>query len=251
VSDLRLILTCEHGGNRVPAGLQHLFEGHRELLESHRGYDPGALELARLMQRQLDAPLEFSTITRLLVELNRSQRHRALFSMVTAKVDPPTRQALLARYYFPYRKAVEERIRAAIEAGQRVVHVSVHSFTPVLNSEVRRADVGWLYDPRRTLEREFCGEWLTRLQSRMPALRLRRNYPYLGISDGFTTALRRVFDPGVYAGIELEVNQQWPLGDRCKWRSLQQALAATLGETLQSYSSRAALPSEALPKRPV
>ena len=37
------LFTCEHGGNRIPAPYRRLFRGQRALLDSHRGYDPGAL----------------------------------------------------------------------------------------------------------------------------------------------------------------------------------------------------------------
>jgi hypothetical protein len=36
---------------------------------------------------------------------------------------------------------------------------------------------------------------------------VRRNYPYRGTADGFTTYLRRQFSARKYLGIELEVNQ--------------------------------------------
>ncbi len=36
-----IVITCEHGGNRVPKLYRELFHGQRRLLESHRGYDPG------------------------------------------------------------------------------------------------------------------------------------------------------------------------------------------------------------------
>ena len=35
------IVTCEHGGNRIPAPYRPLFRGQKALLDSHRGYDPG------------------------------------------------------------------------------------------------------------------------------------------------------------------------------------------------------------------
>jgi len=44
---LRFLITCEHGGNRIPARYRPLFACHGALLASHRGYDPGALALAR------------------------------------------------------------------------------------------------------------------------------------------------------------------------------------------------------------
>ncbi|HQO04445.1 MAG TPA: N-formylglutamate amidohydrolase, partial [Spirochaetota bacterium] len=44
-----LLLTCEHGGNIIPEGFRPLFTGDRNVLNSHRGYDIGALEAARLL----------------------------------------------------------------------------------------------------------------------------------------------------------------------------------------------------------
>ena len=37
--------------------------------------------------------------------------------------------------------------------------------------------------------------------------RVRRNYPYRGAADGLTTALRRLFKPKDYLGLEIEINQ--------------------------------------------
>src|SRR4030081_1301042 len=62
------IITCEHGGNRIPAPYRRLFRGRRVLLDSHRGYDPGALVMARALARAFRAPLVTSTISRLLVD---------------------------------------------------------------------------------------------------------------------------------------------------------------------------------------
>ena len=40
---LDLIFTCEHGGNEVPLRYRGLLAGWERRLETHRGYDPGAL----------------------------------------------------------------------------------------------------------------------------------------------------------------------------------------------------------------
>ena len=36
-----IVITCEHGGNRIPVLYRDLFHGQQQQLESHRGYDPG------------------------------------------------------------------------------------------------------------------------------------------------------------------------------------------------------------------
>jgi predicted N-formylglutamate amidohydrolase len=83
----------------------------------------------------------------------------------------------------------------------------VHSFVPRVEGRNRAADVGILYDPARTGERAFCSRWKRALETIDPKLRVRRNYPYLGKSDGLVTHLRKVFGGRRYVGIELEVNQ--------------------------------------------
>jgi predicted N-formylglutamate amidohydrolase len=231
-----VLLTCEHGGNRVPAEFARLFRGQRELLESHRGYDPGALELARTCARRLNVPLHSATVTRLLVELNRSPKHPAQFSIATKRLSAADRESLFEKHYYPYRNRVAAEVEKAVDCGRRVIHLSFHTFTPVLDGDVRRADVGLLYDPRRPGETAFCTLFKQSLAARRPELTIRKNYPYQGKTDGFTTTLRRKWNETVYLGIELEVNQRWPLSDRRDWRRLQQDLAEAAKESLTGFS---------------
>ena len=67
-----LVLSCEHAGHRIPAPYRKLFRGKQRELRSHRGWDPGAIELARAMARETGAPLLANTVSRLVVETNRS-----------------------------------------------------------------------------------------------------------------------------------------------------------------------------------
>jgi predicted N-formylglutamate amidohydrolase len=223
----RFLVTCEHGGNRIPAKYWPLFKSHRGLLDSHRGFDPGALALAREFAAALRAELVYSTTSRLLVELNRSLHHRQLFSEITRALPQEERERLLERYYQPYREWVEAQVREATRGGARIIHLSCHSFTPRLEGEVRRADVGLLYDPARPREVAFCKTWQRILGAGQPPLRVRRNYPYRGSADGLTTYLRSLVPDPAYAGIELEVNQKYPLGESQVWRDLRKRLIAT------------------------
>lgn len=202
----RLVLTCEHGGNRVPAAYAALFRGAGRALGSHRGLDRGALAAARHLARALRAPLVAATVTRLLVDLNRSRGHPRLFSQFSAGLPAAGRARLLARHYEPYRARVAAAIGAGLAGGGRVLHVSVHSFTPVLGGVRRRADVGLLYDPARAAEARFCARWQAALAAAAPGWTVRRNYPYRGTSDGQVVELRRRFGAR-YAGVELEINQ--------------------------------------------
>jgi predicted N-formylglutamate amidohydrolase len=203
-----LVLSCEHGGNRVPARYAPLFRGAGRALATHRGWDAGALPVARRMARRLRVPLHASMVSRLVVDLNRSLHRRDLFSEFTRPLAPAERQAVLARYYYPYRDRLEGEIRGQVERGRRVLHVPVHTFAPVLRGDRRRCDLGILYEPGRAWERRLALRLKELLSETAPALRVRRNYPYRGTHDGFSTLLRRRFGKLDYACLELEISQR-------------------------------------------
>ena len=230
---VRLLFTCEHGGNDIPGRYAALFRTRRKLLESHRGYDPGALTLAREFAKTFEAKLFYSTTSRLLVELNRSPRHRDVLSDLTRALPPSERTRIMQAYYWPYRSAVETHVAAIISKGARIVHISCHSFTPALRGVRRRADIGLLYDPGRRAEADFCRAWQEHIRQANGALVVRRNYPYRGSGDGLTTHLRTRHAGSSYIGIEIEVNQRHARGNPRAWRRLRALLIGTFAHALE------------------
>lgn len=202
------LITCEHATNRVPREYAPLFRANRSVLATHRAFDPGALALAEHIVHSLPdaAPLLRTTVSRLLVECNRSPHHPKVFSEFTRNLDKATKAHLLATFYHSHRDAVRAQVNRTIAARRPALHIGVHSFTPVLDGVPRTADIGLLYDPARPREIAFAARWMHALRTLDPSLRVRRNYPYRGASDGLTTSLRREFPPTAYLGIELEVN---------------------------------------------
>lgn len=202
------MLTCEHASAHVPRDLAPLFRGERAILTTHRGFDAGALDVARGLARrlapELAAPLVAGGATRLIVDLNRSPHNRTLYSRFTRDLPLAERRALVARFHTPHWERVE---RAVAKAARPVVHVAIHSFTPVLGDDVRDFELGLLYDPQRPRERRFADLLRAGLAERAPELRVRRNAPYLGTSDALPTALRRARRPADFLGLELELNQ--------------------------------------------
>jgi predicted N-formylglutamate amidohydrolase len=222
------IITCEHGGNRIPSSYRQLFRGQRALLDSHRGYDPGALVMATALADTFRAPLVASTTSRLLIDLNRSIGHPQLFSEATRGAPAEARVQIVDEHYRPYRAMVERLVTQAVSRGDRVIHVSSHSFTTELNGRVRGADIGLLYDPGRRGEVEMCARWKESVAASAPELRVRRNYPYLGKGDGLTSHLRRRFAQTDYVGIELEINQDIVSTAGRRWTELRRVLIDSL-----------------------
>jgi len=229
----RLVITCEHAGNDVPERYRGLFVGHEHLLPTHRGWDPGALTLAREMAARFHAPLYYEETTRLLVDLNRSVGNPELHSEATRHLSLRERREILDVYYHPHRKRVAAAVAEIVEAGDCVVQICSHSFTPELNGHVRTADIGMLYDPGRPGEVAFATAWIDALRAADAALRLRRNYPYIGKSDGVAQVLRRVHPADRYVGIELEVNQRYVEAGGAEWPKIRRTLVETLAVALQ------------------
>lgn len=226
-ADVGFVVTCEHGGNRIPPRYAKAFAAHRAALDSHRGWDAGALTLAQQLSKALAAPLIVSRTSRLLVDLNRSEHHRALFSSVSRALPREERARILDEHYRPYRKEVAAAIETVIAGGKRAIHLSAHSFTPILDGETRIADIGLLYDPRRVLEAHLCNVWVDALSRALAGISIRRNYPYRGSADGLTTALRRAHSADRYVGIEVELNQRL-LEDQKTYRKVCGAICATV-----------------------
>lgn len=184
--------------------------------------------MARALATAFGAPLVTATVSRLLIDLNRSTAHPQLFSAATRGAPAAVRAEIVAQCYDPYRTEVERLVRDSVSRRRRMIHVSSHSFTPVLDGNTRRADVGLLYDPRRRDEAELCGRWKAALAVLAPALRVRRNYPYAGKGDGLTAYLRSRFPTGAYVGIELEINQGIVFNGGRRWPALRRVLIDSL-----------------------
>jgi predicted N-formylglutamate amidohydrolase len=229
-----LLFTCEHGGNTVPPRYGALFRGLQKRLETHAAYDIGALTLATEFSKSFRAPLVASTITRLLVDLNRSTHHSRLHVEAIRQSSREVREQILADHYLPYRGEVENLVRKAIGQGRRVIHISSHSFTPELSGQIRTTDVGLLYDPARAGEVEMCEAWKAALVQASPQWRVRRNYPYRGRDDGFMPYLRGRYRSTVYVGIEVEINQAIVLGSSRRWTELRKAVLTSLRVALAS-----------------
>jgi hypothetical protein len=206
------IITCEHGGNRIPAPYRRLFRGQRALLDSHRGYDPGSLVMSKALASAFAAPLVASTVSRLLIDLNRSIGHPQLFSAVTRAAPAQTRAQIVEQHYRPYRMQVERLIWQAVARGA--------SRDPHFVAQLYRG-AGWQGARRR------CGFALPPRSAR-GGRGLRPLEGNAGKGDGLTSHLRVRFAHCDYVGIELEVNQGIVFAAGRRWMALRRMLIDSL-----------------------
>jgi predicted N-formylglutamate amidohydrolase len=201
-----VILSCEHAGNIIPEHYKYLFDQEPEVLETHKGLDPGAWKLAQFLATQLNVPLYGCHTTRLLIEANRSLDNPQLFSFYSSKLSSLEKEKLIETIYDPYRNKVREFLNTA---AKPILHLSIHTFTPIWNGVERPVDIGILFDPDQELEQKFGIQLKSTLEIHLTNKKIKLNEPYKGTDDGFTTELRKHFPENQYAGIELEVNQKY------------------------------------------
>lgn len=239
-----IVVTCEHAGNEVPPALRPLFRGHGATLRSHRGWDIGALGVAERLAARLGAPLVAQTVSRLVVEMNRSLDSPTLFSEFTRSLDDADREALVTRYWSPFRAEVRALVdRAAARAGG-AIHLSVHSFTPEWKGRERGVEIGFLDDPGRRRERALTGAWRREVLGRAPAgWRIYLNRPYAGWTDGHTADLRRRLPGSRYRGVEIEVNNRL-IRTPAAQRRIGDLLAGSLLEAPSPEQSRSVVRSD-------
>ena len=235
-SSPEFIISCEHAGNSIPEGFEFLFDRADEMLNSHRGWDPGALELAQVMAKQTELKLFFYPYTRLFVEPNRSLGHPKLFSEFTRHLPKAKKQEVINWYYLPYRSNVVESVRQNASKNIPTIHISVHTFTPVFDEKTRDFEIGLLYDPKRVQEKLLCRHWKSILNQALPDFRVRMNEPYRGASDGFTTFLRNLFDEKLYLGIELEISQKPWIDKTGEWNQISSKIGTSLSALLDLTS---------------
>lgn len=230
-NDFTLMLTCEHASNNLPAVFKNAVPA--EILKTHRAYDIGAVQVFRKLVKF--AKPEFyceGKYSRLFVDLNRTLTNKSAFSDFYKQLEARDKaaaekaKAQATAYWTEYRAAIENFVEAALRHGSlrsfnklsgpstssgtskpSIVHLGIHSFTPVLNGKVRNTDIGILYDPSRPQERAYANVIKAEIKRLYPTMKVRFNYPYKGSSDGLTTTLRKKFGAR-YAGIEIEINQK-------------------------------------------
>lgn len=234
---LSLVFTCEHASPSLPAAFRREFRDGLERMPEHRLFDRGAAGLAECLASRFRAPLIVSRFSRLLVDLNRSAGHPGLFSELSKRLPENRRETVLAEVYRPYRESVERLVNRLIRRGASVIHVSVHTFTPVLAGARRRTEIGLLFDPARSLEKRLSVSWRRRLREECPGLAVHFNRPYRGRSDGFTRSLREGRADIRYAGIEIEVNQVFfAPGKAGKARRIRSAIGRSLAAAVSDLA---------------
>ena len=152
------VIVCDHASNVIPDDYAFLGLASKDR-DTHIAWDPGALAVSRRLARMLDAPLVYSTISRLVIDCNRPLDAPDLIVETSETTRVPGNASLtdverrrrIAAYYEPYHVAIDDLIGRRLAAGRRSALVAVHSFTPVYRGVARPWEVGVIFDRDRRL----------------------------------------------------------------------------------------------------
>jgi predicted N-formylglutamate amidohydrolase len=144
------LIIADHASRRVPDGLD--LQIAPEIMDQHVAVDIGVEPLSHALAIKLQCPAILGAYSRLVIDLNRDLDVVGLIPEQTDGIIIPgnalnneQREARVDQYWRPYHQHIED----VIAQMQPKLLISVHSFTPQLNSEARPArpwHVGVLYN---------------------------------------------------------------------------------------------------------
>lgn len=145
-----LLLIGDHASNRVPADIDlGIAPG---LLDLHIAIDLGVGAVAAALNRRIQMPAILGGVSRLVVDLNREEDAPHIVPIASDGHAIPgnalshdDRQARIARFWHPYHDEIARRI----VADKPSLLVSLHSFTPALESDPEQKrpwQIGILYN---------------------------------------------------------------------------------------------------------
>lgn len=202
--DARVLLTCEHASNRLPAPWAWP-EDDLWLVETHWAVDLGVADITRHLAAALHAPAVLARFSRLLCDANRPFDSDTLFRTVAEGHPVRLNQALteeerrrrIEATHHPYHTAVD----AALARHPHAIVLSMHSFTPVYEGGPPRAmEIGVLFDRDEALA-QVIAEGLER-----EGWKVALNEPYSGRAGLIYAAERHAVHHG-RAALELEIRQ--------------------------------------------
>lgn len=224
------LLTSEHASARLPGGWSW-GAGDAHLVDSHWAYDLGAAELTRELARDLGVGAVLSRFSRLLADPNRDLDAHDLFRRqadgqpvhLNQSIDAAERERRIRNYWEPYHAAIDQELGAT----NAPVLLSIHTFTPNYQGELREVEVGVLFDDPEEREAEVLREVIAK-----HGFDTRLNEPYSG-RGGMMYAANRHARKHQRLALELELRQ-----DLAVRADVREKLAGAIRQALDTMLGR-------------
>jgi predicted N-formylglutamate amidohydrolase len=201
------VLACDHASNRIPQEYGDLGLTPMQRL-AHVAWDPGALAVAHLLSEQLDAPLVYSTVCRLVIDCNRAPEAVDLIPTISERTDIPgnakisaeERARRISNFHAPFHAALDALLDQRAADGRETILVTVHSFTPVYKDIHRPWPIGLIHGA----DARFTAAFRDALVQSDPSLNVGWNEPYSAL-NGVTYTLEHHGDGRGLASSMIEI----------------------------------------------
>jgi predicted N-formylglutamate amidohydrolase len=179
------VVVCDHASNRIPERYEGLGLTAIDRLR-HIAWDPGALSVSLAMVALLDCPLIHSTVSRLVIDCNRTHGSPDLIAPLSEETVIPGNQHVgdnerarrIADFHDPFHTAIDALLDARRERGQETILIAMHSFTPVYKGVARPWPIGLVHG----LDTTFSRAVFEALKAADSALNVGWNEPYAALS---------------------------------------------------------------------
>jgi len=153
LAELPIVLVCDHASDRFPKLLGDM--GLDPVARRcHLAVDIGAGALTEALAGSLGVSAVLAQYSRLVVDCNRQLMDPGAYLQFGDGILIPGNRCLhqsekdvrAETLYRPYHCAVDQQVRRLAKLGPAPSFIAVHSFTPVMNGETRRWEMGVLWD---------------------------------------------------------------------------------------------------------
>jgi len=185
------VLVCDHASNRIPEQYDGLGLTAIDRLR-HIAWDPGALAVSMAMVELLDAPLVASTISRLVIDCNRTYGAPDLIAPISELTDIPGNLAVsaddrarrISAFHTPFHAQITALLDRRAAAGRESILVAMHSFTPVYKGISRPWPIGLIHG----VDTGYTRAVFDAIAAEAPTLNIGWNEPYAAL-NGVTYTL--------------------------------------------------------------
>lgn len=200
------ILLCEHASNFIPADLNGLGLDDATKV-SHAAWDLGALALAKLLTKKLNAPLVAQQVSRLVYDCNRPpsepsampEKSEVYEIRGNVGLSQSARTDRVEKYYKPFNDMSVDVIKKQLSILNQPIIVTIHSFTRSYYDQDRATEIGMLHD-----EDSRFVDAILKVAAHDADFEFERNKPY-GPEDGVTHSLKEYALPHGLHNVMIEV----------------------------------------------
>ena len=224
-----IVAVCDHASNFVPPDIDLGIAP--DLLEKHIAWDIGAAGVTEFLANERGIPAHLAAVSRLVCDFNRDEDAPGLIphasdghSIPGNLFDMEGRQNRIERFFRPY----HDGLAAWLEAAESALILSIHSFTPCLESapSERPWEIGILYN-----EDDRAARLAITLFAEAGCI-VGDNQPYSGRDLNATMNRHAEAHGRDYLGIELRQDLIGDPAGQAKWAAVIAKVARTVAGTL-------------------